>query len=95
MTVGRESREYVDGECVVFDDSFLHEVEHNGQHLRLTLMLDLWHPEMTPLEIRVFGDVLSDAMQLLDRARLFPHLNVYESEYESRKQTASVISSFL
>jgi hypothetical protein len=35
-----------EGEAFVFDDSFEHSVFHNGDHPRLVLILDVWHPEL-------------------------------------------------
>eukprot|EP00811_Abedinium_folium_P020821 NODE_2983_length_2111_cov_2.050907.p1 GENE.NODE_2983_length_2111_cov_2.050907~~NODE_2983_length_2111_cov_2.050907.p1 ORF type:complete len:628 (-),score=179.43 NODE_2983_length_2111_cov_2.050907:97-1980(-) len=35
------------GRCLVFDDSFEHEVMHNGGDARVVLIVDLWHPEFT------------------------------------------------
>lgn len=32
---------------MVFDDSFEHEVWHNGTALRLILIVDVWHPDLT------------------------------------------------
>lgn len=36
----------------VFDDSFEHEVWHNGTSMRLVLIVDIWHPELTERERR-------------------------------------------
>lgn len=35
---------------MVFDDSFEHEVWHNGTSPRLVLIVDVWHPELTATE---------------------------------------------
>lgn len=32
---------------MIFDDSFEHEVWHNGTSPRLILIVDVWHPELT------------------------------------------------
>lgn len=32
---------------MIFDDSFEHEVWHNGTALRLILIIDVWHPDLT------------------------------------------------
>ncbi|KAA0189260.1 hypothetical protein HAZT_HAZT008429 [Hyalella azteca] len=39
-----------EGEVIVFDDSFEHEVWHNGTEARLVLIVDLWHPELSSEE---------------------------------------------
>lgn len=32
---------------LIFDDSFEHEVWHNGTSVRLVLIVDVWHPDLT------------------------------------------------
>lgn len=41
------SRTWREGELFIFDDSFEHEVWHNGSLPRLVLILDMWHPELS------------------------------------------------
>jgi len=36
-----------EGKVFVFDDSFEHEVWHKGSELRMVLIVDFWHPELT------------------------------------------------
>jgi aspartyl/asparaginyl beta-hydroxylase (cupin superfamily) len=50
MRVGRETRTWAPGKCVVFDDTFNHEVWHRGSETRFILLLDIWHPDLTPVE---------------------------------------------
>ncbi len=50
MRVGRETRTWQEGKCLVFDDSLEHEVWHRGDRTRFILLLDVWHPDLTPLE---------------------------------------------
>lgn len=40
-------RTWEEGKVIVFDDSFEHEVWHDGSKLRLVLIVDIWHPELT------------------------------------------------
>lgn len=47
IRVGNETRTWKQGKFIVFDDSFEHEVWHDGSKPRLVLMIDLWHPEIT------------------------------------------------
>ncbi len=51
LRVGEEILEWREGECFVFDDSFDHEVWHEGDSERIVLIMDFWHPELTPAEI--------------------------------------------
>lgn len=38
---------WTEGRALVFDDSFEHEVWHNGSLPRVVLIVDAWHPDMT------------------------------------------------
>ncbi len=50
LWIADDSADYRDGEVLVFDDSFVHRVEHSGVHTRYTLMITFWHPELNTLE---------------------------------------------
>ena len=50
IRVGDDVRTWKEGEFIVFDDSFEHEVWHNGSSLRLVLIVDMWHPDLTAEE---------------------------------------------
>ena len=43
-------RTWKEGKFILFDDSFEHEVWHEGNSLRLVLIVDVWHPELTARE---------------------------------------------
>lgn len=43
-------RTWTEGKIMVFDDSFEHEVWHNGTTYRLILIVDVWHPDLTAHE---------------------------------------------
>lgn len=50
--MGDDSVVFVEGECVVFDDSFEHEAWNNSEEeRRICLIVDLWHPDLTKQEI--------------------------------------------
>lgn len=44
LRVGREELRWQEGRCIVFDDSFEHEVHHHGDEPRLVLLMDVLHP---------------------------------------------------
>mmetsp|Transcript_25043 Transcript_25043/g.80926 ORF Transcript_25043/g.80926 Transcript_25043/m.80926 type:complete len:312 (+) Transcript_25043:880-1815(+) len=46
IRVGDESREWKDGRCLVFDDSWEHEVWHDGNDVRVVLLIRFWHPDI-------------------------------------------------
>jgi len=47
MRVGYETRQWREGECLVFDDSWEHEVFNQSDFLRAVLLMDVWHPDLT------------------------------------------------
>ena len=50
IRVGDEERPYREGECMVFDDSYEHEVWHRGPpgSTRVVLLIRFWHPDIPP-----------------------------------------------
>ena len=47
IRVANHTKSWVEGQFIIFDDSFEHEVWHNGTENRLVLIVDLWHPDLT------------------------------------------------
>jgi Aspartyl/Asparaginyl beta-hydroxylase/Domain of unknown function (DUF6817) len=68
IRVGDETRRWVEGECLVFDDHFEHEAWNHTGGDRVVLIVDLWHPGLSPAEIRLLeglhGYALAAARQL-------------------------------
>lgn len=48
MRVGEETKQQIEGKAYVFDDSFEHEAWHDGNETRMILIVDFWHPDLTP-----------------------------------------------
>jgi aspartate beta-hydroxylase len=44
LAVAGEARTWHEGECLVFDDSFVHEAINHSEQTRVVLIFDLWHP---------------------------------------------------
>jgi aspartyl/asparaginyl beta-hydroxylase (cupin superfamily) len=51
--VGGETREWREGELLVFDDSIEHEAWNHGPSDRIILIFDIWRPELDAEERRV------------------------------------------
>jgi len=51
LEVNGEVHQWNEGKCIVFDDSFEHRVWNLTDQERLILIVDLWHPDLTALEI--------------------------------------------
>ena len=52
IRVGTETRTWEEGRCLTFEDSFEHEVRNRSRARRVVLIVDLWHPDLTEVEIR-------------------------------------------
>lgn len=50
IRVGNEVHRWEEGKCIVFDDTFEHEVWNRTNQERLVLLVDLWHPDLTEIE---------------------------------------------
>jgi len=50
MNIQEVSFNWENGECVVFDDSYLHSVVNKSKHTRVILLIDIWHPEISKNE---------------------------------------------
>ncbi len=53
IRVADETRQWREGQCLVFDDHFEHEAwNHTGED-RIVLIVDMWHPGLSPTEVRL------------------------------------------
>jgi aspartyl/asparaginyl beta-hydroxylase (cupin superfamily) len=48
--VGNDTREWVPGKAWVFDDTVEHEAWNDSAQLRVILMFDIWHPQLSGAE---------------------------------------------
>jgi aspartyl/asparaginyl beta-hydroxylase (cupin superfamily) len=55
IRVGDDVRGWTPGKCLIFDDSFIHEVWHKGSEVRTILLWDIWHPDLTEVEIHALN----------------------------------------
>jgi tetratricopeptide (TPR) repeat protein len=51
LRVGGETRKWRQGECLVFDDALEHEAWNHSPEPRIVLIIDFWHPDLTPMEV--------------------------------------------
>jgi aspartyl/asparaginyl beta-hydroxylase (cupin superfamily) len=71
LRVGTTKANWQEGKALVFEDTYEHEVWHNGKSRRIVLIVDFWHPELTKEEIAVLTIGLSHARV---RAELYQFL---------------------
>src|SRR3990167_5818665 len=55
LKVAGETRALEAGKAYVFDDSFEHEAWHEGEHTRVILIADFWHPDLSDEEGKFFS----------------------------------------
>ena len=65
-----DDREYriADGECLLWDDTFPHEVMNDADAPRIALLLDVWRPNM-PLDMELLSRAVLRAVQIGMRYR--------------------------
>jgi aspartate beta-hydroxylase len=51
IRVRDEVRRWREGECLIFDDSLEHESWNHTDESRIVLIVDVWHPDLTPAEV--------------------------------------------
>ncbi|TPO05657.1 aspartyl/asparaginyl beta-hydroxylase domain-containing protein [Mesorhizobium sp. B1-1-5] len=68
MTINHEERRIADGECLLWDDTFEHEVMNNSDQPRVALLLDVWRPQM-PLDMEILSRVIVRGVQVGMRYR--------------------------
>ena len=52
LRVGDETRQWEEDTLLAFDDAFEHEASNPTSETRIVLIVDFWHPDLTPLERR-------------------------------------------
>ena len=82
IRVGEEVRAWRAGECLVFDDSFEHEVWHNGTSDRVVLIADMWHPHVK-LESHVLPLLNDEQRSALECAQIQEHMPLLQRVYST------------
>jgi aspartyl/asparaginyl beta-hydroxylase (cupin superfamily) len=50
LRVGAETRDVIEGQAMIFDDSFEHEAWNEGDSVRAVLLFEIWRPEISEEE---------------------------------------------
>ncbi len=58
LTVGGEARSWEEGRCLVIDNSFQNQARNEGGATCYTLVVDVWHPELSALEIAALEELM-------------------------------------
>jgi aspartate beta-hydroxylase len=51
IRVADQTRRWQEGKCLVFDDYFVHEAWNHTDEDRIVLIVDLWHPGLSDIEV--------------------------------------------
>lgn len=57
--VGAETRFWHEGEGFIFDDTIEHEAANTSEHLRVVMIFDLWHPDLSETEKRAIAAIIA------------------------------------
>ena len=68
LRVGTEWRNWRQDRAFAFDDSYEHEVVHEGDKARVVLVVDLWHPGLSAEDVAVLGDPVFQRFGKVSRA---------------------------
>jgi len=69
LSVGDETREWLEGKVILFDTSIYHDAINDSEEMRYILMLRVWHPDLTEEErgaLQLIYDIL-EIPELLDK----------------------------
>ena len=69
LRVGNESRAWVEGRLMVFDDTMEHEAFNSSTQLRVVLLFDVWRPELTPKERELVDRLMTSLTSFGDDAQ--------------------------
>ena len=61
MRVGNDVREWQTGRAWVFDDSIEHEAMNETDQLRIIMIFDIWHPDLSPAERQAIATTVGAA----------------------------------
>lgn len=72
IRVDDEWREWKEGQLLAFDDSFDHEARNDSDELRVVLLFEIWHPDLTDAEKEAICGSFNERQIWLD-ARKIPN----------------------
>ncbi|WHI44697.1 aspartyl/asparaginyl beta-hydroxylase domain-containing protein [Microbulbifer sp. JMSA004] len=66
IIVANEHRNWVEGECLLFDYSYIHEAYNNSNKSRICLLMDIWHPNVTQAEREALVVIIRKIREMLN-----------------------------
>lgn len=68
LRVGDDTRHWVPGELLIFDDTILHEAWNRSDARRVVLIFDIWHPMLTQVERELVTLTVEGLVEFYDGA---------------------------
>lgn len=104
LTIGDTTRQWMNGKCMVFDTSLLHDAVNESDQMRYILMMRIWHPDLTLVErealqftydcLEVPGLVSSDAGEQYMAERTVEIMRTFPALLKKPKPDAVVQEGF-
>jgi aspartate beta-hydroxylase len=64
LTIAGHDHRLGDGECLLWDDTYPHEVRNNSDAVRIALLLDVWRPGM-PADMEILSRLIVAAIRVV------------------------------
>ena len=71
LTIGDETRQWINGDIMLFDTSIMHDAINESDQTRYILMLRVWHPDLTDVERQAL-QFTYDCLQIPELVSLDP-----------------------
>jgi aspartate beta-hydroxylase len=68
LTIAGHKHHIGNGECLLWDDTYVHEVRNNSDDVRVALLLDVWRPGM-PADMEILSRLIVAAVQIVMKYR--------------------------
>lgn len=65
LRVAGIEHKWTEGKCILFDYSYYHEAWNDSDRPRICLLMDLWHPNLTPVERTALTTLVHEIRSLL------------------------------
>lgn len=84
LRIGDTTREWINGQIMVFDTSILHDAVNESDQTRYILMMRVWHPDLEPVE--------RDALQFIYDCLDYPDLLSTDASLRQQAEEAVLAS---
>jgi len=93
IRVGKEWATWEEGKCMFFDDSFEHEVVHEGDDVRVVLLIRFWHLDLPPERHMPMLNEGMEQFNCMQRRRSVPPLSSSVSDLLVARRAAPMAAA--